>query len=329
VTVDDATAFANALARWAGARFGGDVGVIGAPEMVATGYDNRICLVQFEGDALPVEWSRPLVARIARTADRLATAEREAAVQNWCVTHDVPAPAVLAVIPPGDEFATPVQVMERAPGVTALDAFSTSPRRLPRLIEQLAALHATLHQTAVDDWPHAPEGGDTLLDRRLAGVRHALAVEKSEPLQRGLDAVEHLSPKLQAADAVACHGDFHPLNVLVDGDRMTIIDWTDAGLGDRNGDVARTLLLFDLAAAGADKRSERALLRVLAPWLRRRYRKAYARHLPLDDDRLRLWEPAHYLQLWAGLVLTDGQGLPARLEPWLRSRFETSIARVS
>jgi aminoglycoside phosphotransferase (APT) family kinase protein len=117
--------------------------------------------------------------------------------------------------------------------------------------------------------------------------------------------------------------------VLVDGDRLTIIDWTDAGLGDRHGDVARTLLLFDLAAVGADKRSERALLRVLAPWLRRRYRRAYERHLPLDPARLRLWEPAHYLQLWAGVVLTDGQGLPARLGPWLQSQFDSSLARVN
>src|SRR5436190_9836888 len=193
--------------------------------MVATGYDNRICLVQFAGDGLPVEWTRPLVARVASTPDRLATAEREAAIQNWCVAHDVPAPAVLAVIPPGDGFETPVQIMERAPGKTLLDAFSQSPLRLPSLVDALAALHARLHRTAVDDWPSAVDGGDTLLDRRLAGVRHALTLEDSPPLRRALDAVERLAPQLQDAHAVACHGDFHPLNVLIEGDDLTIIDW--------------------------------------------------------------------------------------------------------
>ena len=32
---------------------------------------------------------------------------------------------------------------------------------------------------------------------------------------------------------VVCNGDFHPLNVMVDGDRASVIDWTDAGLGPR------------------------------------------------------------------------------------------------
>jgi aminoglycoside phosphotransferase (APT) family kinase protein len=327
--VDDADAIAAAIAQWSSARFGVPVDVAESPTLVATGYDNRICLVQLSGAGLPDEWTRPLVARIARTADRLATAEREATIQNWCVLHDVPAPAVLAVIPPGDTFETPVQIMERAPGTTVVDAFTRTPRQAPALIDRLAALQAALHQTPVDDWPRQPDGGDSLLDRRLAGVRYALSVDDAPALRQGLDAVERLAPALGAAESVACHGDYHPLNVLVDGDRLTIIDWTDAGLGDRHGDVARTLLLFDLAAVGADKRSERALLRVLAPWLRRRYRRAYERHLPLDPARLRLWEPAHYLQLWAGVVLTDGQGLPARLGPWLQSQFDSSLARVN
>jgi len=28
-----------------------------------------------------------------------------------------------------------------------------------------------------------------------------------------------------------CHGDFHPRNVIVDGDELTIIDWVDASSG--------------------------------------------------------------------------------------------------
>jgi len=310
------------------AEFSTPVAVADAPVLVGSGYDNRILLVRFSGKELPETWRRPLVARIASSADRVGTAQREAAIQSWCVARALPVPAVLAVIPPGDGFETPVQVMERAPGVTVAEVLTRAPWRARRLLVALAELQVSLHRTPADGWPQSPTGG-SLLDRRLAGVRRALLETHAPLLRLGLDAVERLAPQLEAADPVPCHGDFHPLNVLVDGDRLTLIDWTDAGLGDRHGDVARTLLLFDMAAAGAGERSTRAALRLAAPWLRRGYRRAYERHLPLDPARLRLWETAHSLQLWAAVVRTDGQGLPARLEPWLHARFDAAIAAAA
>ncbi|GAK14363.1 phosphotransferase family protein [Geomicrobium sp. JCM 19039] len=41
-----------------------------------------------------------------------------------------------------------------------------------------------------------------------------------------------------------CHGDFHPNNVLIDQEDVTIIDWVDASVGDRRADVARTYILI-------------------------------------------------------------------------------------
>ena len=41
-----------------------------------------------------------------------------------------------------------------------------------------------------------------------------------------------------------CHGDLHALNVLVDGDQLTVIDWELAALGDPAFDIARTKLLL-------------------------------------------------------------------------------------
>ncbi|MFB4158910.1 phosphotransferase family protein [Geomicrobium sp. JSM 1781026] len=41
-----------------------------------------------------------------------------------------------------------------------------------------------------------------------------------------------------------CHGDFHPNNVLIHGEDVTIIDWVDASVGDRRADVARTYILI-------------------------------------------------------------------------------------
>jgi len=41
-----------------------------------------------------------------------------------------------------------------------------------------------------------------------------------------------------------CHGDYHPGNVLVAADRVTVIDWTGAARGVPEADHARTLLLL-------------------------------------------------------------------------------------
>jgi aminoglycoside phosphotransferase len=43
-----------------------------------------------------------------------------------------------------------------------------------------------------------------------------------------------------------CHGDFHPYNIMVDGQRAGIIDWPDATLGPPAADIARTYMLMAL-----------------------------------------------------------------------------------
>jgi len=98
--------------------------------------------------------------------------------------------------------------------------------------------------------------------------------------------------------SVLGHNDFHPLNVLVDDDPtnpepMMVIDWTDAEVGDRHFDAARTIALFWVVSLAADAAHERLLLRLLRGHLARTYRRAYERGFPLDEQRLRYWQAAH------------------------------------
>lgn len=41
-----------------------------------------------------------------------------------------------------------------------------------------------------------------------------------------------------------CHGDFHPYNIMQDGDRLSIIDWPDATCGAPEADIARSYILL-------------------------------------------------------------------------------------
>ena len=52
---------------------------------------------------------------------------------------------------------------------------------------------------------------------------------------------------LPGNSAALIHLDYHPLNVLTDGERITgIIDWANAGAGDPRADLARTLSILEL-----------------------------------------------------------------------------------
>ena len=41
-----------------------------------------------------------------------------------------------------------------------------------------------------------------------------------------------------------CHGDFHPFNLILGHERVTIIDWVDASAGDIRADIYRSYLLI-------------------------------------------------------------------------------------
>lgn len=338
VSPEDAAAVGAAACRWASERFDSAVTLAEPATPIGGGLDSYIHAVRFAGAQLPPEWTLPLVLRILPTADRLEQATIEATTQTWCATRGIPAPRVLAVAAPGELLHLPVMVMERVPGVTMLDALKARPWRLARLIGALADLHLRLHAVPVAGWPLPTEAGTTLADARLAMVRRLVPRLGNPVLDAALERAEAVVPSLRGSDQVVCHGDFHPLNVLVEGDRTWLIDWTDAALGPREGDVSRTALLFEVASIAASSRLERVVLARLGPRLARRYLRGYEAGAPLDPRLLRRWEALHALHGWTQVVALhsgafDGASaaasrpaqVPADMAGWLQQRFEASL----
>lgn len=322
---------ATALAAHASERFSTEVSVVGEPTTAGEGMDNEIVFATLRGPGLPDDWAGDLVIRVQPDADRFDIARDEAAVQAWCQEVGYPAPRVLALFAPGELAGPSAQVMERAPGVPMLQALVPTLWRAPGLVGLLADLHVRLHQASVEEFPLIAR---SLARRRLQPVVRWVA-ELDDPLLRtALERVEQLLPYLEDHPGAACHGDFHPLNILVDGQRATVIDWTDAGIGDRHGDVARTQLLFRVAAVAATSPVERAFLKAAGPALATRYLRAYDARLPLDRDRLATWEVVHLLHGWgqvralhAGIIGRDRERerVPPALAPWLQQRLERRL----
>jgi aminoglycoside phosphotransferase (APT) family kinase protein len=334
---DAADALADHLAR----RYGGPVRLVAPPTANGEGFDSDIYFMQFSGPTLPDEWGDPIVLRVKGRVDQLHIARREVEIQDWLAERAYPVPRILALFEPGELLDAPVQAMERAPGVTMLQNVVSAPWSARRRMAQLAALHTRLH--AID--PTGFPIDDDLLDRRLQLVRRTADELDDADLRDGLVQVGRIADRLRAAEATVCHGDFHPLNVIVSADDAAVIDWTDAGVGDRHGDVARTLLLFDLAAVAASRPLERIALRAVGPLLGRWYRRSYAASRPLDDVRIAMWRPVHLLHGWsqvrglhAGQFDGDIDGDEARPAPAvrvapgladeLRRRFEVAMAAI-
>jgi len=58
------------------------------------------------------------------------------------------------------------------------------------------------------------------------------------------DRLLRLLSELDAGKENLCHGDFHPLNILCDGEKHWIIDWVDATAGNPYADACRTHLIL-------------------------------------------------------------------------------------
>jgi aminoglycoside phosphotransferase (APT) family kinase protein len=207
------------------------------------------------------------------------------------------------------------------------------------LVDRLAALALRLHALAPDDWP-GPADPSALVAKRLGLPRRVAEEVGDRGLAAALARVDALGPEeLVGGPAVVCHGDFHPLNVMVDGRRSWVLDWSDAGLGPPESDVARTLLLLRVVASiAASGRLERTAIRWAGPPLARRYARTYVAGRALDEGRLRRWTGLHALHGWSQVVMLHADGfagassadgrqdeVPLELASVLRAEVEASI----
>jgi aminoglycoside phosphotransferase (APT) family kinase protein len=313
-----------AVRGWLAGQGYGAVADDAPPERLRGGVDFWVYGLRFAGPGLPPRWSAPLVARVSAAAGRYEMLRRDSAVQSWAAARGYPAPEVLTVLAPDEALPSPVQVMARVPGAPLVAAARGG--KFPELLVRLGAAHAELHRLGsppADAYPGKVPGNWLRLARRLteSGGCGQLAAS--------LRKIELVQDRLEVADPVVCHGDFHPGNVLVapGGSALHVIDWTNVGVGDRHGDIARTLLWFEIAAVAAPRSASRMLLRVLRRRLARAYLNGYRRVLPVDRERVRLWRPVSLLAIWsAGEASQRGffggePRLPASLIGWATREF--------
>lgn len=164
-------------------------------------------------------------------------------------------------------------VFERCEGPTLFQLIvegSTPPLRLAQVFFGLQrAIHAVT----------APAGFSELKERLAVKIAHA---RRASPAMRRL-ALEALAAV--PGGSAACHGDFHPANVIMAAGGPVVVDWLDAGRGDAALDAARSLLLLRTARPGrVDERQRAAFVEGYAACVREAWpgrTTAIERWLPL------------------------------------------------
>jgi thiamine kinase len=129
-------------------------------------------------------------------------------------------------------------VFEHCEGATLyelLAAGTESPRRLAAV---LFDVQQSVHRLRCPDFPAMEER----LARRILRARDVSGACK----QQALGAVRALSTEDRL-----CHGDFHPINVLLTPSGPVILDWLDACRGDPAAEVVRSLLMVEYARPDA------------------------------------------------------------------------------
>jgi aminoglycoside phosphotransferase (APT) family kinase protein len=179
------------------------------------------------------------------------------------------------------DFATGSSPLGELDGLAALRRAPALLRELPRL---LAGAMASLHDldseptnaAVAASAPSVAWGVGDLLEHFAAAAK---VLERND-LQCAIAQLAARRPP--EGPTVVCHGDLHPFNLLVDGDRTTVIDWTAAVRAEPAYDVAFTSLLLANPPLPAPRPLDAVIARV-GRVLARRFTNDYLHLAPTPD----------------------------------------------
>jgi len=275
------------------------------------------------------------LANVAPAADTLvlrvmpdaALAAKETVFQREIGRQGFPVPAVRLAGGAGAGVGGAFLLMDYAPGaplLAGLDGIAAL-RRLPVLVRQLPALlgRVTAGLHTLDPAPLRAALADAgVVASSDAPAFLATLAESAGRLGRTdlSAAARWLAGHLPAAGrAVIGHGDIHPFNLLTQGERWTLLDWTSALIADPAYDLAFTTLMLRHPPLAAPA-PFRPVIGAAGTALARRFLDAYRRGGgAVPGQRLLDW----YTSLHALRILIelhgwrhDPDGLDHSFHPW-------------
>jgi len=282
-------------------------------------------LVSFSLANPPAGWPAELVARLMPDP---GTARKETIMQSAVAAAGFPTPFVRASGGPDCGLGRAFMVMDRAAGqsaVSGLDGVSLAAvRRLLFQVPDLLAgsmtrMHALDPDLVRGELEQVREVPVTVAGQISMLASYAAEFGRPDLVSAARWLADH--PPAPAPDVI-CHGDLHPFNLLVDGDRVTVLDWSTALLAPRAYDVAFTSLLLSeppMRVPGW----ERPVIQVIGRMMARRFVHGYQRQAAatVTTSELRWHQAVVCLRALVEVASWVHQGVAGTRagHPWLTS----------
>ena len=173
-------------------------------------------------------------------------AMRESIVQNVISATNYPAPRVFLTCQDKSVLGGEFNIMEKMPGKPMIESPSET------IPEILGMSHAALHRIDPAPLERALEE-EGIAQRRLSlegvfdWIRRRISSQGYDWLKPGLTWLEENRP--ETGLRAICHGDFHPLNILMREGKVTgVLDWSGFRITDPVLDVGATKIVLSILA---------------------------------------------------------------------------------
>ena len=222
------------------------------------------------------EWEDGKILRLQRDPDSQLRVARQAMAIEAASKSGLRVPAVYGE---ATAMGRPGLIMERLDGTDVLTLLGNQPWKLWWAARVCSELHAQMH-----DAKAVPE--IVPLKQRIRGM-----VESSDKVpERFAEFALRQMDDLPDGDRLL-HGDFHPANIMMQGDDPVVIDWTAVARGDPAADFARTRLMLRIGELPpGTPMVMRALTAVGRGVLWRLYDREYRRYRSPDMSIVERWQ---------------------------------------
>lgn len=172
----------------------------------------------------------------------------------------------------------PALLVERIKGVSMMEVMLKNPLKAVSYIKLLAKLHCEILSVK------APK------DLRDVKKQAAFLTGKSNVLNESKkEFVQSVISQVPEGESL-CHGDFHPGNILISGNRYCVIDWFGATKGAPASDVADTYLLFKSTSTVPGMSGLKlTIIKFTGKVLAREYFKTVRKIIQFSDEEFSRW----------------------------------------
>lgn len=173
--------------------------------------------------------------------------------------------------------------MERLNDLTMLNLMWKKPWRIFAYAKKMARLHAEIHSKK------APSELPTLPDEYTGFIRPKDGI--SDEIKQ---MIEHEILEFSSENSEAiCHGDFHPINILIDDEKYSVIDWVLASRGPAEADVAGTYLITSIYSSHIKGKNlfESIAASIGGKLIAQAYLKEYIAITRMDKKKILKWIP--------------------------------------